>query len=252
MFDLTNVSLFIGIVLIIFAYFWERFFYQKQEILLDKLLYVPPPLAANIPPHIKHSLKFYVPKSIRIDESAEMSIEYIQGVFHPLLPGNIAPFLFDTLDSFERAADNLRGLFFASTRVSDKKNVTSKLTDDFAARLSSPKFAYAPVDWIVNKKGLRTPLRWRWTISCNELGKYKVVVELNDAFRSIFTKELSTSPQVMFDVEVRSPYGLTIKQVHLIKSLVWILTTICRGLFAIGLTLLAFPSIQTYLSSFFP
>lgn len=246
MIDLANNLLFIGVVLIISGFIWERLFYQKHGFLIDEVLFTPPVGAAMIPPHIKHALKFNVPKSVRTDESGEVMIEYVQGVYHPLMIGKLFPFLYETLEMPNRIKDNLRGLFFSSTRVSNNSSITSELTEDFGARLSSSRFTFAPTDWVIYKKGLRTPQRWRWSISCNELGRYNIVIELNEAFRSVFTKELSKAPQVIFDIEVRSPIGLTLRSVTIIKYIAIALGSIFSAVTAF---IYGMPYLQTSISN---
>jgi hypothetical protein len=200
-------------------------------------------------PSLKRILTFAIPYRFRIDESAEVKITYYEA-FTVRLLGATSSFIYERVTSFIKK-DNygLRGkiIFPVPSRLSR----ASHLASDIAVRLSSSKISVAPTEWIFRKSGEKIPCEWRWSLSCNELGKYHLVFEVDEKFRQLVDNPQLDKP-ILFEVEIRSPYGLTLKQVQLIKSFVWILTTVGGGLFAILIALLALPSIQTYLTSLFP
>lgn len=204
----------IGLAIILFAGLLNQFFYRKQTIIFTKPEYTPPPLAATIPPSVKHSLLFKIPKSIRTDESGEVSIEYFQGNIYFIFEG-INTFLYEKLDLLPRALPNgLRGQFMSTS----SKKVKPFLEKEFSTRLTSSRISVAPEGWSSYKKGNPTPCKWRWSISYNEQGKYDLVVELNEAFREKIPDTRLGSP-IIFEVSVRSPTGWSLNTVSTIKML---------------------------------
>jgi hypothetical protein len=64
------------------------------------------------------------------------------------------------------------------------------LEKDFTARLVSPKFTVVPTEYITRKKGSLTPCRWKWAISCSDIGEYHLLLELSDVFRDKIQDDL--------------------------------------------------------------
>jgi hypothetical protein len=242
MHDLARSILLIGLVFIIIGGLLSRFFYFKRIITVSEPAFVPPLGAATIPPHIKHSLLFKIPKSIRTSESGEVIIEYYQGLTYFIFEG-MNTFLYEKLDVLPRSLpNNLRGLF-SSTFISPKKSL-SALETDFSTRLTSSKLAVAPDGWVTYKKGTKTPCRWRWSISCNELGVYDLVIELSEIFRKKFPNDLDTTT-LIFQIQVRSPISLSLRTVTIFKYLLIIIGSV---LSTIAAFVLALPSLQDYAS----
>jgi hypothetical protein len=211
--ELAGFVLWTGLLLLLVGGLLGRYFYPKRIFEVERPLFVPPPTAAAIPPTVKHWLCFRVPRSMHISESAEATVEYFQGLtYFPFEAVN--SFLYEKLDLLPRSLPySLRGMIWSFS----SRGTKPYLEEDFSARASSSKMSVAPEGWIVREKGARTPCRWRWAVSGGDLGRYDLVVDLNKAFKRAFPKEFDGDPQVIFQIEVRSLAGLSLKTVKAIK-----------------------------------
>jgi len=242
MIETASTLLIVGLTLVAIGGLLSRYFYQKRTITIEEPLFVPPSGAMCIPPTFKHSLSFRVPRCIRTIESSELSIEYFQGITYFPFEG-LNSFLYEKLDVLPRALPyGLRGLFW-SMSFSKVKPI---LETDFSARLTSSKISVAPEGWLVRKKGTRTPCRWRWDISCDELGKHNIVVELDEPFQKYFSDRLSGSSQVIFQVEVRSSIGLSSQTVRIMK---YIAIGVGSVISAIATLIISSPDLQDFVSN---
>jgi hypothetical protein len=236
---IVSTLLIIGLSSFLIAGLFNLFFYQKHSITITKPENILPPGVATISPTIKHSVLFKVPKSIRTDESIEVTVEYFQGVTYFPLEG-INTFLYEKLDLLPQALpNNLRGQFMSTSF----KKVKPFLGKEFSIRLTSSKMSIVPEGWFSYNKGTSTPCKWRWSVSCNELGKYALVVELNEAFREKIPDPRLGSP-IIFEVSVRSPTGWSLNTVSTIKTLLTRVGIIAGVLGSIVSFLINIPGVQ--------
>lgn len=200
-------------------------------------------------PSLKRILTFAVPYRFRIDESVEAKVTYYEAITVRLLDAT-SSFIYERVISFIKPDnDGLRGRIVFP--VPGRLSRDSHLASDIGVRLSSSKMLVAPTEWVFRKSGEKIPCEWRWSLSCNELGKYHLVFEADDDFRRLVGNDQLGKP-ILFEVEVRSPYGLTLRQVDFLKSVFKTLGIVIGALFTLAMTLLAFPAIQTRITSFFP
>jgi len=230
----------IGIFLILVGGLIGRLTYKKRIYKISKPLFTPPPGVSVISPHIKNSLQIKVPRSIRTTESSEVMIEYFQGITYWPTEG-LNTFLYDHLDILPRSLPlGLRGLFMSSSQPHTK----AFLEKDFSAKLSSPRISIVPIEKIILKRGTKTPCRWRWSISCSEMGNYDLLFELSDDFHKKIPEELMENP-IVFQVEIRSPSGLSLHASNVIRYTIMLMGVIITA----SVTLLASsPPIQEFLT----
>lgn len=220
--------------LILVGYLLQKYFYRKQSFTYITLLFQPHPLLDVIPPRVKYSLTFKVPRYIRTHESDEIVVEYLQGITDfAIEPVNT--FLYEELRMLPRSLPNgLRGLYLV--RTTDK--VKPKLETDLSVRANSPKISIAPEDWVSYKKGTTTPCRWRWSISCDDLGMSSIVFELSEGFQKHLSRSLQGRKQIIFQVDVRSDLGLSYRTYKILKALSLILVR-GGGLLIVCITVMA-------------
>jgi hypothetical protein len=206
-------------------------------------------VATDTNPSLKRVIAFKIPYRFRIDESAEVRVAYYEAVTLRLLSGG-SSFIHEKIGSiFRHNTDGLRGKIVYP--LPGQLSRASHLPTDIGLTLSSTKVSIAPSGWVVRKTGEKIPCQWRWSLSSDTLGKYHLVFEVDAGLRKLIENDQLSKP-ILFEVEVRSPYGLTLKQLDFMRSAIRFIAIIIGALFTLALTLLAFPSIQTYLSSFIP
>lgn len=231
-----------GILSIIIGIFLNRIFFQRQTIAISEPEITPPITLMTAVPQIKHTLSFKVPRRIKTHESGEVTVEYFQGVTYWVIE-SLNNFLYEKLDLIPTALPReLRGLL----SFTGDARVKSYLESDLGARLSSSKISISPPDWISFKRESIVPCRWRWSISCNELGTFALVFEADDELRDkIPVKELS-SP-IIFQIKVLNTIGLSLHSVTIIKY-----GTYCFGLIlsTVAALLIAIPDFQQIVWNF--
>ena len=170
--EVAGFVLWAGLLPVLAGGLLTKYFYRKRIFAVERLLFVPPPAALMIPPRVKHWLCFRVPRSLLISESAEVAVEYFQGIVYPFIE-TVNSFLYEKLDLLPRSLPNdIRGMLWSRS----SKGVRPYLEEDFSVRISSTSISIAPEGWLVREKGTRTPCRWRWTVSGKELGRYDLVL----------------------------------------------------------------------------
>ena len=223
LFIVLMVCFFLSIALMILGTLLNRYFYRRFIIKFSEPLNSPiagftkSALATtdsiNLPTYFKCTLSFKVPFHIRTHKSDEVVVEYFQGVVVKGIEG-LQTLLYEKLDVLHKPVpNNIRGLFLGFGY-----NIKPELEKELSVRVSSSKLSVTPADWIEKEKGTRTPCRWRWGISCDELGIYDIVIELSEGFQKYLSESPYWDNQRKFEVEVRSDLGLTPRAVSIVKA----------------------------------
>ena len=129
------IYLAVGLCLIAIAGIWGRLFVRKRTLKISEPAFTPPPAAMQVSPHIKHSIVFRVPSSIRNDESKEVLVEYFQGTTWVITEG-INSWLYEKLEVIPRALPNIVRGCFTSISGADGKPL-DRIATDLSARASS-------------------------------------------------------------------------------------------------------------------
>ena len=242
---LTGSLVLVGLVLILAGTIVQKLRFRRQIIGFEVPLAQSPPFSATIVPHVKHSLTFKVPRSIRTDESAVIELEYFQGVTYFFFE-ELHTFLYDTLEVIPRSLPSgLRAAFFAATSTG-QLSADPRLRVELAIRLSSSRIEIAPEGWQSRPNGSKVPCLWRWDISCQEPGQYSLLCEPNQELIECFPNMLNSAQQVNFQIRVRPPIGISHKVANTIRVSGAVTGTL---LVLLGTLIAANPSLQRYISN---